>query len=77
MTAQRRPRIVPRPANAFPDDQAARQLHISRMTLYRKLKDGTLSAPLPVPGTARRWWRPADITTAREQLTAARVRRAS
>jgi len=59
---------VPRPANAVSDDIAARVLNISRMTLFRKLKDGTLSPPLPVAGTQRRWWRPPDIEVAREQL---------
>jgi hypothetical protein len=38
------------------------------MTLFRKLKDGTITAPIPVEGTQRRWWRPADIEVAREQL---------
>lgn len=76
MALQRRPRLLPRPANAVPDEMAARQLHISRMTLFRKLKDGTLSPPAPLEGTRRRWWRPADIEAAREQLTAARTRRA-
>jgi hypothetical protein len=48
---------------------AARQLRISRMTLFRKLKAGTISPPVPLEGTSRRWWRPADIVAAREQLT--------
>jgi hypothetical protein len=65
-------RNVPRLLNALPDDLAARQLQISRMTLFRKLKDGTISAPAPVPGTRRRWWRLADIETAREQLNSLR-----
>jgi excisionase family DNA binding protein len=75
--ATMRVRTVPRLPNAFPDALAARQLRISRMTLFRKLKDGTISAPRPLVGTRRRWWRPADIETAREQLQAARARRAS
>jgi hypothetical protein len=56
---------------------AAAQLQISRMTLFRRLKDGALSPPLPVNGTRRRWWRPADLETAREQLLADHARRAS
>ena len=35
------------------------------MTLFRKLKDGTISSPVPILGTHRRWWRPADIQVAR------------
>lgn len=71
------PRVVPRPVNALPDDIAAKQLQISRMTLFRRLKDGTISPPAPVHGTRRRWWRPGDIQTAREQLEVGRQRRAS
>ena len=69
--------MTPRPLNAFPDAIAAQQLQISRMTLFRKLEDGTVSPPAPVEGTARRWWRAADIQAAREQLGAERARRAS
>jgi hypothetical protein len=72
----KRARTVPRPSNAFPDELAARQLQISRMTLFRKLKDGTISPPAPLAGTSRRWWRPADIETAREQMSAVRERSA-
>ena len=74
---RKRSRTVPRPLNALPDEIAARQLQISRMTLFRKLKDGTISAPATFSGTSRRWWRAADIETAREQLAAYRQRRAS
>jgi len=74
---QKRLRSVPRPLNALPDALAAQQLRISRMTLFRKLKNGTISAPAPVHGTTRRWWRTADIQAAREQLQEDRVRRAS
>jgi predicted site-specific integrase-resolvase len=70
-------RIVPRLVNALPDEIAAKQLQISRMTLFRKLKDGTISPPAPVEGTRRRWWRPADIETAREQLVLKQQRKAS
>jgi hypothetical protein len=38
------------------------------MTLFRKMKDGTIAPPVSVAGTHRRWWRPADIEVAREQL---------
>jgi predicted DNA-binding transcriptional regulator AlpA len=74
---RKRFRTVPRPLNALPDSLAAQQLQISRMTLFRKLKDGTISAPAGVAGTSRRWWRSADIETAREQLQSRRPRRAS
>ena len=74
---RKRSRTLPRPVNAVPDEVAARQLQISRMTLFRKLKEGILSPPLPLEGARRRWWRPADIETAREQLRADRPRRAS
>jgi hypothetical protein len=47
------------------------------MTLFRKLKDGTISPPAAVEGSRRRWWRPADIETAREQLAAGRQGEAS
>jgi len=72
-----RSRLVPRPSNAVPDDIAALQLNISRMTLFRKLRDGTISPPVPIEGTRRRWWRPADIDLAREQLEMEKQRRAS
>jgi hypothetical protein len=71
MPRLKRDRIVPRPVNAVSDDIAAKQLRISRMTLFRKLKNGTISPPVPVEGTQRRWWRPADIQVAREQMEAA------
>jgi len=74
---RKRLRTVPRPLNALPDAVAARQLQISRMTLFRRLKDGTISAPAPVDGTSRRWWRSADLEAAREQLQLGRARRAS
>ena len=66
---------MPRLVNAVSDDIAARQLGISRMTLFRKLKDGTISPPAAVPGTHRRWWRAADIHVAREQMEAAQQAR--
>jgi hypothetical protein len=47
------------------------------MTLFRKLKNGIISAPATVEGTSRRWWRQADIVAAREQLTAGRAGRLS
>jgi hypothetical protein len=72
---RKRPRTVPRPLNAVSDDVAARQLQISRMTLFRKLKIGTISPPVALEGTSRRWWRPADIVAAREQLVAGRAGR--
>jgi hypothetical protein len=77
MKRLKRARFVPRPANAVPDDIAAKLLRISRMTLFRKLRDGTISPPVPVEGTQRRWWRPPDIEVAREQLGMVREERVS
>jgi hypothetical protein len=74
---RKRLRTVPRPLNALPDALAAQQLQISRITLFRKLKDGTISAPAPIEGTSRRWWRQADLAAAREQLQSGRARNAS
>ena len=74
---RKRLRTVPRPPNALPDALAAQQLQISRMTLFRKLKDGTISPPAPIEGTRRRWWRSADVAAAREQLESGRAGRAS
>jgi hypothetical protein len=44
---------------------------LSRATFFRKLKEGTLTAPIARSGTARRWWTPADIEMARQELGAA------
>lgn len=63
-------RNVPRLQNAVPDAVAAKQLRISRMTLFRKIKNGTIAPPVPIDGTSRRWWRQGDIVAAREQLEA-------
>jgi hypothetical protein len=46
------------------------------MTLFRKMKDGTISPPIAVEGTHRRWWRPADIEVARQQLEIPRQEKA-
>ena len=37
---------------------------MSRATFYRKLKNGTLTAPILRDGTARLWWTPADLDVA-------------
>jgi hypothetical protein len=74
---RKRSRTASRPLNALPDALAAQQLQISRMTLFRKLKDGTISPPAPLEGATRRWWRAADLATAREQLHSARNGRTS
>jgi predicted DNA-binding transcriptional regulator AlpA len=60
---------VPRPANAVPDEMVWKALGLSRATFFRKLKDGAISAPVPREGTARRWWTPADIELAHQELT--------
>ena len=62
---------VLRPLNALPDSLAWRTLGVSRATFFRKLKEGTLTAPITRSGTSRRWWTPADIEIAREELGAA------
>jgi predicted DNA-binding transcriptional regulator AlpA len=60
-----------RPPNALPDALAWKALGLSRATFFRKLKEGTLTAPIARSGTARRWWTPADIEMARQELGAA------
>ena len=70
-------KTVTRPVNSFSDEVAAMHLQISRMTLFRKLRDGAISPPAPIPGSRRRWWRAADVEAAREQLDLSRTRRAS
>jgi len=60
---------VPRPPNAVPDSVAWDTLGLSRATFFRKLKDGTLTVPIPRNGTARRWWTTADIELARQELS--------
>jgi predicted DNA-binding transcriptional regulator AlpA len=61
---------VSRPPNAIPDSVAWRMLGLSRATFFRKLKEGVLTAPITRSGTSRRWWTPADIETARQELGA-------
>ncbi|MGC4053279.1 MAG: hypothetical protein QM757_28580 [Paludibaculum sp.] len=60
---------VPRPPNALPDELAWKQLGLSRATFFRKLKDGTLTAPVQREGTERRWWTPSDIDLALQELS--------
>ena len=62
---------VSRPPNAVPDSVAWMTLGLSRATFFRKLKEGTLTAPITRSGTTRRWWTPADIEIARQELGAA------
>jgi hypothetical protein len=62
---------VSRPPNAVPDSVAWKTLGLSRATFFRKLKEGTLTEPIARSGTARRWWTPADIEIARQELGAA------
>lgn len=62
---------VPRPPNAVPDELAWKQLGLSRATFFRKLKNGTLTAPIPRCGTERRWWTPSDIEVAMQELSQA------
>ena len=61
---------VSRPSNAVPDSIAWKTLGVSRATFFRKLKEGTLTAPIMRSGTSRRWWTPADIEMARQELEA-------
>jgi predicted DNA-binding transcriptional regulator AlpA len=60
-----------RPANVVPDSVVWKTLGMSRATFYRRLKEGTLSVPIPRSGTTRRWWTPSDIEIARQELNAA------
>jgi predicted DNA-binding transcriptional regulator AlpA len=61
---------VNRPPNAVPDSVAWKTLGLSRATFFRKLKEGSLTAPITRSGTARRWWTPSDIEIARQELEA-------
>lgn len=61
---------VSRPPNAVPDSVAWKTLGLSRATFFRRLKEGILTAPITRSGTKRRWWTPADIEIARQELTA-------
>lgn len=60
---------VPRPANVVPDELAWKLLGVSRATFFRKLKEGTLTAPIARDGTARRWWTPSDLELAQQELS--------
>lgn len=60
---------VSRPPNAVPDSVAWKRLGLSRATFYRKLKEGSLTAPITRSGTTRRWWTPSDIEIARQELS--------
>ena len=62
---------VSRPPNAVPDSVAWKTLGVSRATFFRKLKEGRLTAPIARSGTSRRWWTPADLEIARQELGAA------
>jgi len=59
---------VSRPVNAVPDSIAWKTLGVSRATFFRKLKEGTLTAPITRNDTRRRWWTPADLEIARQEL---------
>ena len=59
---------VPRPSNAVPDSVAWKALGLSRATFFRRLKEGTLTAPVPRAGTSRRWWTDSDLDIARQEL---------
>jgi predicted DNA-binding transcriptional regulator AlpA len=60
---------VPRPSNALPDELVWKALGLSRATFFRKLKDGSISSPTLRDGTMRRWWTPADIELAHQELS--------
>ena len=55
---------VPRPTNALPNSLAWKALCMSRATFYRRLRNGSLTAPISRDGTARLWWTPADLEVA-------------
>jgi predicted DNA-binding transcriptional regulator AlpA len=59
---------VLRPSNAVPDSVAWKALGVSRATFFRRLKEGTLTAPVPRSGTTRRWWTESDLEIARQEL---------
>ena len=59
---------VPRPSNTIPDAVAWKALGLSRATFFRRLKSGTLTSPVVRDGTVRRWWTPADLEAARQEL---------
>lgn len=59
---------VARPANAVPDSIAWKRLGLSRATFFRRLKEGTLTVPISRNDTRRRWWTPADLEIARQEL---------
>jgi len=61
---------ITRPSNTIPDSGAIRQLGISRATFYRKLKEGCITSPTSRGESSRRWWTPADIECARQELSA-------
>ena len=50
------------------DETAAILMGISRRTLLRHLKNGTISPPSLMRGKNRRAWRDGDIQSARNQL---------
>lgn len=50
------------------DETAAILMGISRRTLLRHLKSGTISPPALMRGKNRRAWQDADIQSARNQL---------
>ncbi len=59
---------VPRPSNTIPDAIAWKALGLSRATFFRMLKSGELTSPVVRDGTSRRWWTPADLEAARQEL---------
>jgi hypothetical protein len=59
---------VSRPPNAVPDSIAWKTLGLSRATFFRRLREGILTAPITRSGTSRRWWTPADLEMARQEL---------
>ncbi len=59
---------VPRKLTAHSDAAVCYVLGISRTTLFRRLRDGTITSPPHVPGTKRRWWDRGSIELAKEQL---------
>jgi hypothetical protein len=59
--------------NAVPDSVAWKILGLSRATFFRKLKQGALTAPISRNGTSRRWWTPADLEIARQELASGQI----
>jgi predicted site-specific integrase-resolvase len=62
------PRKAPPKIEGHDDETAAILMGISRRTLLRHLKSGSVTPPALMRGKNRRAWREADIQSAKNQL---------